>query len=91
MYMQQKKFIYCLVVIPFNVYCGFYINKYLVDSTVGLSQTLSVQQQSEDDLMADAPEEFLDAIMGTLMRDPVTLPSSGQTVDRSTIARHILR
>ncbi|KAI0235866.1 Ubiquitin conjugation factor E4 A [Lamellibrachia satsuma] len=53
-------------------------------------QTLSVQQQSEDDLMADAPEEFLDAIMGTLMRDPVTLPSSGQTVDRSTIARHIL-
>ena len=56
-----------------------------------LAQTLSVQQQSEDDLMADAPEEFLDAIMGTLMRDPVTLPSSGQTVDRSTIARHILR
>lgn len=53
-------------------------------------QTLSVQQQSEDDLVADAPEEFLDAIMGTLMRDPVTLPSSGQTVDRSTIARHIL-
>ena len=52
---------------------------------------LSVQQQSEDDLMADAPEEFLSAIMGTLMRDPVTLPSSGQTVDRSTIARHILR
>ena len=54
----------------------------MTDSDDGLSQTLSVQQHSEDDLMADAPEEFLDAIMGTLMRDPVTLPSSGQTVDR---------
>ena len=63
----------------------------MTDNDDGLSQTLSEQQQSEYDLMADAPEEFLDAIMGTLMRDPVTLPSSGQTVDRSTIARHILR
>ena len=54
----------------------------MTDSDDGLSQTLSVQQQSEDDLMAHAPEEFLDAIMGTLMRDPVTLLSSGQTVDR---------
>ncbi|VDI23301.1 ubiquitin conjugation factor E4 A [Mytilus galloprovincialis] len=28
--------------------------------------------------------------MGTLMKDPVILPSSGNIVDRSTIARHLL-
>lgn len=29
--------------------------------------------------------------MSTLMSDPVVLPSSRVTVDRSTIARHLLR
>lgn len=29
--------------------------------------------------------------MSTLMLDPVVLPSSNVTVDRSTIARHLLR
>lgn len=29
--------------------------------------------------------------MSTLMLDPVLLPSSNVTVDRSTIARHLLR
>ena len=37
------------------------------------------------------PEEFLDPIMGTLMSDPVMLPSSRNIVDRNVIARHILR
>jgi len=41
--------------------------------------------------LANVPEDFLDPIMGELMRDPVVLPSSGKIVDRSTIARHILR
>ena len=50
----------------------------------------SVQKQ-EEDLAAEAPDEFLDPIMGTLMTDPVTLPTSNQTVDRSVIARHLLR
>ncbi|XP_052772600.1 ubiquitin conjugation factor E4 A-like isoform X2 [Mya arenaria] len=44
----------------------------------------------EEELMADAPEEFLDPIMGTLMREPVKLPTSGNIVDRSIISRHIL-
>lgn len=42
-------------------------------------------------MFADAPEEFLDEIMGTLMKDPVILPSSRNVVDRATIARHLLR
>ncbi|KXJ76958.1 hypothetical protein RP20_CCG008557 [Aedes albopictus] len=38
----------------------------------------------------DPPDEFLDPIMSSLMMDPVVLPSSRITVDRSTIARHLL-
>uniref|UniRef100_A0A2C9LVW6 Ubiquitin conjugation factor E4 A n=1 Tax=Biomphalaria glabrata TaxID=6526 RepID=A0A2C9LVW6_BIOGL len=45
---------------------------------------------SEEQALADAPEEFLDPIMGTLMSDPVMLPSSRNIVDRNVIARHIL-
>ncbi|XP_063221072.1 ubiquitin conjugation factor E4 A [Bacillus rossius redtenbacheri] len=51
---------------------------------------LSTQQQEDDDILSEAPEEFLDPIMSTLMTDPVVLPSSRATVDRSTIARHLL-
>ncbi|XP_032401821.1 ubiquitin conjugation factor E4 A [Xiphophorus hellerii] len=48
------------------------------------------RQQQEEETYADAPDEFLDPIMSTLMSDPVLLPSSNVTVDRSTIARHLL-
>lgn len=47
-------------------------------------------QKKEDEAIGDAPEEFLDPIMSTIMDDPVVLPSSGITLDRSTIARHLL-
>lgn len=47
-------------------------------------------QKQEDEAIGDAPEEFLDPIMSTIMNDPVVLPSSGITLDRSTIARHLL-
>ncbi|KAI0661957.1 ubiquitin conjugation factor E4 [Cubamyces menziesii] len=45
--------------------------------------------QAEDDL-GDIPDEFLDPLMYTLMRDPVILPSSRVVVDRSTIKSHLL-
>eukprot|EP00092_Neocalanus_flemingeri_P008087 GFUD01008727.1.p1 GENE.GFUD01008727.1~~GFUD01008727.1.p1 ORF type:complete len:1041 (+),score=441.41 GFUD01008727.1:59-3181(+) len=44
----------------------------------------------EEELLADCPEEFLCPIMSIVMMDPVKLPSSKQTVDRTTIARHLL-
>jgi len=37
----------------------------------------------------EIPEEFLDPILTTLMENPVKLPS-GNVVDKSTIARHLL-
>ncbi|KAL4425495.1 hypothetical protein ABPG75_009511 [Micractinium tetrahymenae] len=39
---------------------------------------------------AEAPEEFLDPILQTLMQDPVLLPDSRITLDRATIERHLL-
>ena len=48
-----------------------------------------VDDQDEEDL-GDAPDEYLDPIMASLMHDPVTLPTSKVTVDRSTIMSHLL-
>jgi hypothetical protein len=45
------------------------------------------QQQTDEEILAGAPDKFLDPIMSTLMTNPVILPSSHTTVDRSTIAR----
>ena len=41
-------------------------------------------------LTSDAPDEFLDPLMCTFMRDPVFLPTSDSYVDRSTITQHLL-
>ncbi|KAK4712400.1 hypothetical protein R3W88_006913 [Solanum pinnatisectum] len=40
--------------------------------------------------LGDIPDEFLDPIQYTLMKDPVVLPSSRITVDRPVIQRHLL-
>ncbi|XP_052722945.1 probable ubiquitin conjugation factor E4 isoform X2 [Vigna angularis] len=40
--------------------------------------------------LGEIPEEFLDPIQYTLMKDPVILPSSRTTVDRPVIQRHLL-
>lgn len=41
-------------------------------------------------MLGDIPDEFLDPIQCTLMKDPVILPSSKTTVDRAIIQRHLL-
>ncbi|KAL8666128.1 MAG: hypothetical protein Q9202_001635 [Teloschistes flavicans] len=46
-------------------------------------------EQAEEDL-GEIPDEFLDPLMFTLMTDPVTLPTSRTTMDRSTIRSHLL-
>ncbi|KDQ62323.1 hypothetical protein JAAARDRAFT_149126 [Jaapia argillacea MUCL 33604] len=45
--------------------------------------------EAEEDL-GEIPDEFLDPLMFTLMRDPVILPSSNTVIDRSTIKAHLL-
>uniref|UniRef100_A0A336LVS4 Ubiquitin conjugation factor E4 A n=1 Tax=Culicoides sonorensis TaxID=179676 RepID=A0A336LVS4_CULSO len=51
---------------------------------------LAKQKKEDEEALVDPPDEFLDPIMSTLMQDPVILPSSKITVDRTTIARHFL-
>ncbi|KAG0660061.1 Ubiquitin conjugation factor E4 [Monosporozyma unispora] len=47
--------------------------------------------EAEEDMeYDDAPDEFLDPLMYTLMKDPVTLPASKVNIDRSTIRAHLL-
>jgi ubiquitin conjugation factor E4 B len=48
-----------------------------------------LDDQAEEDL-GEIPEEYLDPLMATLMEDPVILPTSRQTVDRSTIRSYLL-
>lgn len=45
--------------------------------------------QAEEDL-GEIPDEYLDPLMATLMEDPVILPLSRVTLDRSTIRSHLL-
>lgn len=40
--------------------------------------------------LGEIPDEFLDPIQYTLMKDPVILPSSKVTIDRAVIQRHLL-
>ncbi|XP_015077906.1 probable ubiquitin conjugation factor E4 [Solanum pennellii] len=40
--------------------------------------------------LVDIPDEFIDPIQYTLMKDPVILPSSKKTMDRPVIQRHLL-
>lgn len=67
-----------------------------INQMQGLSSLLANAQQARtsykniDDLTNDAPDEFLDPLMATIMRDPVFLPTSSNIVDRSTISQHLL-
>lgn len=54
---------------------------------VDLARKASLEEDEDPD---DFPEEFACELMGTLMKDPVTLPSSGKVLDRAHIMRHLL-
>lgn len=58
-----------------------------------LAQRASAVRSSLEDIEAlveDAPFEYLDPLLSTLMRDPVLLPTSNTVIDRTTIAQHLL-
>ncbi|KAI0712081.1 ubiquitin elongating factor core-domain-containing protein [Earliella scabrosa] len=55
---------------------------------VKVEETKATLEAEED--LGEIPDEFLDPLMYTLMRDPVTLPASRVIVDRSTIKSHLL-
>ncbi|PLN75483.1 putative ubiquitin fusion degradation protein UfdB [Aspergillus taichungensis] len=49
----------------------------------------AADEQAEEDL-GEVPDEFLDPLMYTLMEDPVILPASRMSIDRSTLRSHLL-
>lgn len=55
----------------------------------GKAQEVLEDNQRSEDWMADAPDEFKDPLMMTVMNDPVLLPS-GLVMDRAVIMRHLL-
>ncbi|KAG2129448.1 ubiquitin elongating factor core-domain-containing protein [Suillus clintonianus] len=61
----------------------------VVSSFVSKVEEMKATIEAEEDL-GEIPEEFLDSLMFTIMRDPVTLPSSRVVIDRSTIKSHLL-
>lgn len=53
------------------------------------AQKIVLQNQKRELDYSDAPDEFRDPLMDTLMEDPVLLPS-GKIMDRAVILRHLL-
>lgn len=51
-------------------------------------ERLAIEQDEAE--MGEVPDEYLDPLMYTLMEDPVILPGSKVTMDRSTIKAHLL-
>ena len=47
-------------------------------------------EEAEEEDVGDAPDEFYDPLMATIMSDPVILPISRTVIDRSTIRQHLL-
>lgn len=49
-----------------------------------------IDDEQEELELGEVPDEFLDPLMFSLMEDPVILPSSKVSIDRSTIKAHLL-
>ncbi|KIY63497.1 hypothetical protein CYLTODRAFT_493873 [Cylindrobasidium torrendii FP15055 ss-10] len=62
----------------------------LLTAFVGKVEIVKATMEIEEEEMGDVPDDFLDPLMYTLMRDPVILPTSKTTIDRSTIKSHLL-
>ncbi|XP_062211598.1 probable ubiquitin conjugation factor E4 [Phragmites australis] len=56
----------------------------------GKAKAAASEALDAEAILGDIPDEFLDPIQYTLMKDPVILPSSRVTIDRPVIIRHLL-
>lgn len=48
-----------------------------------------LKKKALEEKIGEIPEEFIDPLIGTIMRDPVKLPTSNIIVDRITIEKHL--
>lgn len=58
-----------------------------MDAFVKTIQKQLGQLQRREELLKEAPQEFLDDLTGELMSDPVMLPNSRMILDRSNVER----
>lgn len=64
------------------------IDRFYAFGEAAEKERLSIEQEEEE--LGEVPDELLDPLMYTLMEDPVILPGSRVTMDRSTIKAHLL-
>lgn len=76
------------IINKFNLLDSSRLKEFMDLSSRAESCFQEASQQEED--LGDIPDDLLDPVMYTLMTDPVTLPTSGVTVDLSTIKAHLL-
>ncbi|ODV77076.1 uncharacterized protein CANTADRAFT_92221 [Suhomyces tanzawaensis NRRL Y-17324] len=70
-----------------------FTNPAIIRSLIEFAKKADLQRQTDEDEeleLGEIPDEFLDPLMYTLMEDPVILPSSKISIDRSTIKAHLL-
>eukprot|EP00002_Diphylleia_rotans_P015175 TRINITY_DN2939_c0_g1_i3.p1 TRINITY_DN2939_c0_g1~~TRINITY_DN2939_c0_g1_i3.p1 ORF type:complete len:928 (+),score=199.42 TRINITY_DN2939_c0_g1_i3:675-3458(+) len=60
-----------------------------LDSFVSRVEEACARKVTEEEELGEVPDDFCDPITAVLMKDPVILPTSGQTMDRSTIETHL--
>lgn len=64
------------------------INAFYLFGLAAEQERIAYEQEEME--LGEVPDELLDPLMFTLMEDPVILPSSRVTIDRSTVKAHLL-
>lgn len=70
-----------------------YTSPKVIENLIKFAQKADEQRQTDEDEeleLGEVPDEFLDPLMFILMEDPVILPGSKISIDRSTIKAHLL-
>lgn len=68
-------------------------NQKFEDTLLGFAMKASdkkTEDEEEESELGEIPDEFLDPLMFTLMKDPVRLPHSNVSIDRSVIKAHLM-
>ncbi|KAG2731032.1 hypothetical protein G9P44_006181 [Scheffersomyces stipitis] len=70
-----------------------YVDPKIIKTLINFAKRAEIQRQEDEDEemeLGEVPDEFLDPLMYTVMEDPVVLPTSKISIDRSTIKAHLL-
>lgn len=80
---RAKEILFSKTSVPANI-----IQRFYAFGESAEERRIAIEHEEME--LGDAPDELLDPLMYTLMTDPVILPGSKITIDRSTIKAHLL-